>query len=1055
MKNKLILFMACMAMSSTTTSAEEVKPWQNATINQINREPMHAHFTTFISEKAALNQLTLDDVTRFTVNPKVERRISLNGRWKFLYSKNNDLCPKNFHEKGYSTRKWKDITVPGSWELQGFDAPIYTDVSYPFPANPPYQPTDYNPVGAYVREFEVPESWKGMDIYLDFEGVESAFYCWVNGELAGYSEDSRLPAHFNISKLLKKGKNRLAVKVFRYSDGSYMEDQDYWKYSGIERDVFVYARPSQRIKDFKLTAGLIDNLENGDFKLDMIVNEPVKDGKIEVKVIDQQSKVLFQKSKLFTQPCDTLFQANHLFEDVKAWSAESPTLYTLVATTYDAQGKCLESFAHPFGFRSVRMFNGQQLINGVPVLFKGVNRHEHDQHNGRTITVERMVEDIRLMKQFNINSVRTCHYPNNHAWYALCDKYGLYLVDEANIESHGMMNHKDGTLANYPDWEGAFMQRMSRMVRRDRNFTSIVTWSLGNESGYGKHFETIYHWTKDFDPTRPVQYEGGGYESLSDIYCPMYARIWSLRRHANQRDARPMILCEYAHAMGNSVGNLQDYWNLIYKYDQLQGGFIWDWVDQTFAKKDEKGHDIWAYGGDLGFVGVPNDSNFCANGLVAADRSLHPHIWEVKKVYQYVHFAPVAFTANKIEVSNRHDFVDLSNYQLRWKVEADGKEIQGGILPMPKIAARKKAIIELPLTTLPTGDKEYFLKLEALTINDELMVKKGHIAAMEQWQLPTTYVAPAVHAVEGTLSSKQEAGLLEFTGNRFVVKFNKGNGQLTSLQYDGKEYIKEGLQPNFWRAWTDNDVANGAPERCRIWREALKSMKLSELHVNEDANNQLAIVTTSYSLPVIDSKLKVIYKVRPNGAIQVRMEYKVGNKQLPEIPRFGMRMVLPGDYDQMTWLGRGPQENYADRKSGAAIGLYSASVWNQYHPYVRAQETANKSDVRWTSLRNKEGEGLLICGEQPLNVSAWNFPIEDISYRPFNVERHHGGSIEKKDMVWLNIDGDHMGVGGDNTWGAKVHPEYTITPADRSYSFTIQPLAANQDAAQLAHTRWF
>ena len=1055
MKSKFILLMACMALGTTNGLADERKPWQDATINQINREPMHAHFIPFKSETDAIGQLALDDVSRFAVNPAAERRISLNGRWKFLYSKNNDLCPKDFHKTNYSTRKWKNITVPGSWEIQGFDAPIYTDVSYPFPTNPPYQPTDYNPVGAYVREFTVPESWKGMDIFLDFEGVESAFYCWVNGELAGYSEDSRLPAHFNISKLLKKGKNRLAVKVFRYSDGSYMEDQDYWKYSGIERDVFVYARPAQRVKDFKLTAGLINDFQDGDFNLEMIVNQPVQGGRMEVKVLDKQAKTVFEQKKQFTQATDTLFQANRLFEDVAVWSAETPNLYTLVATTYDAQGKCLESFAHPFGFRSVRMFNGQQLINGVPVLFKGVNRHEHDPHNGRTITVERMVEDIQLMKQFNINSVRTCHYPNNHAWYALCDKYGLYLVDEANIESHGMMNHKDGTLANYPDWKGAFMQRMSRMVRRDRNFTSIVTWSLGNESGYGKHFETIYHWTKKFDPTRPVQYEGGGYESVSDIYCPMYARIWALRRHANQRDTRPLILCEYAHAMGNSVGNLQDYWNVIYKYDQLQGGFIWDWVDQTFAKKDEKGQDIWAYGGDLGFVGVPNDSNFCANGLVAADRSLHPHIWEVKKVYQYVHFAPVAFTTNKVEVSNWHDFIDLSNYQLRWKVEADGKEVQGGVMPMPKVNARHKGIIELPLKALPADNREYFLKLEAITINDGPMVKKGHVAAMEQWQLPSNIVRSPMNTITGTLDSKQHAGVIELTGNQFCVKFNEKNGQMVGLQYGGKEYVKSALQPNFWRAWTDNDVANGAPERCRIWKEAMENMKLVNLRMEKATDNKLATVTAEYILSEIDSKLNIIYKVRPNGAIQVTMGYEVGNKQLPEIPRFGMRMVLPADYDQMSWLGRGPQENYADRKSGAAIGLYHASVWEQFHPYVRAQETANKCDVRWTSLRNKEGEGLLICGVQPLNVSAWNFPIEDIAYRPFNVERHHGGSIEKKDMVWLNIDGAHMGVGGDNTWGAKVHPEYTITPANRSYTFTIQPLSANQDAAQLAHERWF
>lgn len=1051
---KHFLGIVCLALTALNGWADG-KPWQDATVNQINREPMYAHFTPYLTEAAALKQLQLDDVSRFEVNPDIERRISLDGVWKFLYSKNNSLCPNDFHKPGYNTRKWKDIQVPGSWELQGFDAPIYTDVSYPFPVNPPVQPEDYNPVGAYVREFTVPDNWNGMDIFLDFEGVESAFYCWVNGELAGYSEDSRLPAHFRIGHLLKKGKNRLAVKVFRFSDGSYMEDQDYWKYSGIERSVYLYARPVQRVKDFLLTAGLTNDYKDGDFKLNLVVNSPLQGSRLAFKVLDGSGHTVFEQQKTFAHATDTLVTAEKCIKDVKPWSAERPDLYTMVVTMYDDAGKCLESFAHPFGFRSVCMFNGQQLINGVPVLFKGVNRHEHDPYKGRTITVQSMVNDIRLMKQFNINSVRNCHYPNNYAWYALCDKYGLYLVDEANIESHGMMHHKDRTLANYPEWEGAFMQRMSRMVYRDRNFTSIVTWSLGNESGYGKHFETIYKWTKQTDPTRPVQYEGGGYDSMSDIYCPMYARIWALRRHINQRDPRPMILCEYAHAMGNSVGNLQDYWDLIYKYDQLQGGFIWDWVDQTFAKKDEKGHDIWAYGGDMGFAGVHNDSNFCANGLVASDRSLHPHIWEVKKVYQYVHFAPVPFTRSKIEVSNWHDFIDLSDYELRWTLEADGKMVQSGVLPMPAVAAREKAVIELPMELPATDNREYFLKLEALTTVESALVPRGHVAAMEQWQLPVERVHVAVTPVKGHLVSKQNAELLELTSGRFRVAFDVKTGWMTALQYNGQNYVQEELRPNFWRAWTDNDVANGAPERCKTWRDAGRDLKLEDLKMNEASDGSLATVNAVYRMEEQDSRLEMIYQIRPDGAIRVTMNYKVGSKQLPELPRFGLRMVLPGEYDEMTWFGRGPQENYADRKTGAAIGLYTATVWEQYHPYVRAQETANKCDVRWVSLKNRKGEGLLVCGEQPLQVSAWNFPLEDIAYRPFDVERRHGGSVEKQDMVWLNLDGWHMGVGGDNTWGAQVHPEYTITPENRSYSFTILPVSGSECVSDMARMRWF
>lgn len=1018
----------------------DVEPWENPQINAINREPMSAHFIPFINEDAALAQQYLPDAERFEVNTKTERRISLNGTWKFLFSKNNSECPDDFYKPGFSTRKWKNIEVPGSWELQGFDAPIYTDVSYPFPTNPPFVPQDYNPVGAYVREFSMPAGWDGMDVFIDFEGVESAFYCWINGELAGYSEDSRLPAHFNISKLLKKGKNKIAVKIFRYSDGSYMEDQDYWKYSGIERNVYLYARPKSRVKDFRMTAGLENGYRDGIFQSDVILHAPKTGQRVEMKLLDTEGKLVYRVEKTVSSVNDTIFRGYKEVDKVHPWTAETPALYTMVVNTFDIDGKPLESFAHPFGFRSVEMINGQQLINGVPVLFKGVNRHEHDNVKGRTITVESMVKDIRLMKQFNINSVRNCHYPNNYQWYSLCDKYGLYLVDEANIESHGMMHHKDKTLANYPEWEPAFMERMSRMVMRDRNFTSIVTWSMGNESGYGKHFETIYDWTKAIDPTRPVQYEGGGYDAKSDIYCPMYARVWALRRHVNQRDARPMIMCEYAHAMGNSVGNLHDYWELIYKYDQLQGGFIWDWVDQTFALKDEKGNDIWAYGGDMGYVGVPNDSNFCANGLVASDRSLHPHIYEVKKNYQYVHFEPVAFTENKIRVKNRHDFIGLEEYLLRWYVEAEGECVQKGEMKFPVTPARGSSVLELPLKALPVDGKEYFLRLEAVTRSEKPMVPKGHIAAIEQWKLPERGTVMARIRAQSDVKTVRNGDSVIVSGNDFKIAFSSVNGEITSLEYDGVGIIKEGLRANFWRGLTDNDVANGTPERCRIWKDAGKNASLKELRIDKEGNSEV-IMTAVYDMKQQESSMEVKYTVRGDGSIKVDMSFTPGKKTLPEMPRLGMRMILPSDFDNMKWFGRGPHENYADRKNSALIGVYSATVWEQYHPYVRAQETGNKCDVRWVELRDKNGRGIRISGDEPLNVSAWNFPQENIEYRPFNVERRHGGSIEKKNMVWLNIDHRLMGVGGDNTWGAQVHPEYTITPHAWTYGFTISKLS--------------
>lgn len=1043
MKQYILLILTCLLASSPSKAKEGGKvPWQNPQVNAINREPMGAHFIPFKDEDKALKQLNLPVPECLKLNTKAERRISLNGTWKFLYSKNPDSCPEGFWKTGYNTRKWSNIQVPGSWELQGFDAPIYTDVSYPFPANPPYVPTDYNPVGAYVREFTIPEEWNEMDVFLDFEGVESAFYCWVNGELAGYSEDSRLPAHFNITSLLKKGNNKLAVKVFRFSDASYLEDQDYWKYSGIERNVFVYARPSVRIKDFKLVSELTNHYTDGNLNLDLYIANARVGQTVEVKVLDGTNVILNTKKSL-NSVNDTLFSVNKVFPEVNPWNAETPYLYTLVVNTFDEKGDALESFAHPFGFRTVEMKNGMLLINNVPVLFKGVNRHEHDPHHGRTITVESMMYDIQLMKQFNINSVRNSHYPNCPEWYALCDRYGIYLIDEANIESHGMDHHKDGTLANYPEWELPFMERMERMVMRDRNFTSIVTWSMGNESGYGKHFETLYHWTKAFDPTRPTQYEGSRKQGVSDIYCPMYGRIWLLREHVNQRQPRPLILCEYAHAMGNSVGNLQDYWDLIYKYDQLQGGFIWDWVDQTFEIKDDKGNNIWAYGGDMGFAGIPNDSNFCANGLVAADRSLHPHIWEVKKVYQYIHFEPVTFTTNIIKVTNRHDFINLDNFYLKWSLETNGKSVDTGIIDFPEIPAHGSKEVSLSIKSIPQDGKEYFLKLEAITKTANALVPENHIVAMEQWQMPGSRKEKPVENIPGTLTTEKTDDRLSISGEGFRLNFSSVNGGIINMTYKGKEIIKEGLQPNFWRGLTDNDVANRTSSRCATWQNAGKTKSLKSFDVQQDASKKTVTVTELYDMPEQDSQLKLTYNVLANGKIKVSMDFTPGNKPLPEMPRFGAYMVLPAEYEMMTWLGRGPHENYEDRKSSAAIGLYQQTVWEQYHPYVRPQETGNKCDVRWVSFLNAAKEGILIEGEQPLSVSAWNFPMKDIEYIPFDIERKHGGSISKKDMVWVNIDHRQMGVGGDNTWGAQVHPEYTITPEPISYSFTIIPIDKN------------
>lgn len=1042
----MICLSLCCAHTSVALAAQDGKqpaasdPWQDATVTHINRMPMTAHYLPFTSENGALAQLKMDDARRFQLNTQNERRRSLDGVWKFKLVKNPSLALTDFFKTSYNVSDWQNINVPGSWELQGFDAPIYTDVTYPFKANPPFVPQDYNPVGHYVHEFTVPENWKGMDVIMDFEGVESAFYLWINGKMVGYSEDSRLPAHFNISKFLKKGKNRLAMKVFRFSDGSYLEDQDYWKYSGIERNVFIQARPKSRMNDYVLGNKLINQYKDGNFTLDVNMLNPQKGQKVEVKVLSATGKSLFKQIQSIISPADTLIHFEKLLKNVQPWSAESPYLYTLVINTTDRNGRVEESVAQPFGFRTIEMKNGQLLVNGVAITIKGVNRQEHNAVHGRTLSIGEMVKDVKMMKQFNINAVRTSHYPNYSEWYQLCDKYGLYMVGEANIECHGILDTEYKQLADREDWYPAFHDRMYRMIKRDRNHTAIIIWSMGNESGYGKSFEKLYDMSKAMDPTRPVQYEGGGYYAKSDIYCPMYARIWSLRRHVNQRDERPLILCEYAHAMGNSEGNLKDYWDLIYKYDQLQGGFIWDWVDQTIAKTDDKGHKYWAYGGDMGFVGVVNDSNFCANGLVAADRSLHPHIWEVKKVYQNIAFEPVAFMQNRIKVTNRFDYTTLDNYQLFWAVEANGETIRSGKMNFPTLLPHQAKEMEIPMGTLPAADnKEYFLTLRAFSKQAIGAVPAGHEVAIEQMQLPVR-LEKTQEQVSGQIEKTETEDAITIQGKTqdFSISFSKKTGEMTSLKYDGKEMLLAGLQPNFWRGITDNDVANGTQERCATWREAGKNMVLKS--IKTQADNRKATVTADFDMPEQESQMQITYQMLANGNVEVNMHFIPGNKALPEMPRLGMRMILKGDYDQMTWLGRGPQENYADRKSGYLIGKYSASVWEQYHPYVRAQETANKCDVRWFTLASKAGAGIRVEGAEPLSVSAWNFPQDDLLYVPSTIEHRHGGCVDKKDMVWVNIDHLQMGVGGDNTWGAMVHPEYTITPKEWSYSFTIKNL---------------
>lgn len=1030
MKLKLIYIVLLLSLFSGAQASE---PWQDQKVNAINREPMTAHFLPFRNEEKALKNRNLPASERYE-NPEGTRRLSLDGIWQFSRFVNNSSCPDDIFAS--VLKDSSPIEVPGSWELQGFDVPIYTDTRYPFPANPPFVPQDYNPVGIYQRTIEIPAEWKDMDVFLEFQGVESAYYVWFDDNFIGYAEDSRLPSIFKVDPKKLNHPLLLTVKVFRYSDGSYLEGQDYWKYSGIERPVSLVARPKSRVKDFKLDSPLKNSYKDGEISLSVKMQDPIKGEKLKIKILDG-NKTLWTSEHIIKSTQDTLVAFKQFFNNVKPWNAETPNLYNLIVTHFDKNGKEKEAFTHPFGFRTVEMKGGQQLINGKAVLFKGVNRHEHDPLKGRSITVASMLKDIEMMKKNNINSVRNCHYPNNWQWYELCNEYGLYLIDEANIESHGMEDHPARTLANMDGWEIPFKERMGRMMARDYNFTCIVTWSLGNESGYGKHFETIYDMAHEIDPYRPVQYEGGGYDAKSDIYCPMYARIWQMARHVTQRDSRPMIMCEYAHAMGNSVGNLQDYWDYIYKYDQLQGGFIWDWVDQTFEKTDSKGKKIWAYGGDMGFAGVVNDSNFCANGLVDANRNPHPHLAEVKKVLQNINFTPVNFNSDKIIVENRHDFKDLSDYTLTWQLLRDGVTVKENSMEFPQILPGERKELEIPYGKLEEGP-EYFLTLRAKTKRADKFIPQGHEVATAQWQL--TPYAPSSGLIGGGIPETTDGeDFLLVSGDNFKVGISKLSGEIVSWETDGREMLQSPIKMNFWRPLTDNDIPNGHLERCGIWKRAAEGFEICDFSYGKNEDNCLRISVVAMN-PDIDVKVSRNYLIDNSGRVSVDYDFEPGEKPLPELPRIGMTLALPGCFNQMTWYGRGPGENYPDRLSASLIGIYSSSVEDQYHPYVRAQETGNHCDVRWMKLCDSEGKGLLVVGENAMCMGAWNFPQTSLDYVPSSEERRHGGSVEMQDMITLNIDHRMMGVGGDNTWGAQVHPEYTISPEPMHYSFTLIPL---------------
>ena len=1030
------------ACQPSPDSSEDAPPiWENPEIISINKEPAYATHFPYTSRELALN----DD-------PYVaDNFLLLNGDWRFHWAEKPADRAHGFWQLDYDSGEWATIPVPSNWFRSGYGRPHYLDEHYVFEFDPPNIPDEYNPVGSYVKTFELPSDWEHKNVFVKFESVRSAFNVWFNGQHIGYSQGSRLPAEFNITDHLVQGENTLAIQVYRWSDGSYLEGQDFWRLAGIERDVFLYAVNDSRIRDFHVVAELDDSFTDGEFSLAVDVeNLSQSSGQslvLTASILNEQLSSVFESSQNIYLDESARAEFSTTIQDVSPWTAETPNLYTLLLELFDETGELLQSSTARIGFRTVDIVDGQLRVNGNPITIRGVNRHEHDPVTARIVSYESMVEDIRLMKLHNINAVRTAHYPNDYRWYQLTDEYGLYVVDEANIESHEAMNLGDH-LANRAEFFEAHVDRMRRMVERDKNHPSIIIWSLGNEAGEGEAFQAMYDWTKEKDPTRPIQYEAAGLVGYTDIYAPMYETIWEIEDYLETDPDKPIIMCEYAHAMGNSVGNLQDYWDVIDGHAHAQGGFIWDWVDQTLLETDADGNTYLAYGGDYG--PDENGGNFLANGLVQSDRSPNPHIWEVKKVYQPVGLEPDDVAAGSIAVRNRLDHTATDQFDFSWQLQSDGHVVGSGALDVPAIPPGQSRSIQLPIADwdLASG-QEYFVTIRANTATDAPMVPAGHEVAWSQFRLPSEDDADNLPAEPSPIPIQvtPEGDTTTVVGRGFSLAFDSQSGEMTSFRSGEAELIQTPMTPNFWRAMTDNDVGAKLHETLGIWKNAGRSAKLTNFAVTVVSEFEAA-ATGQFEIPNI-GQLSISYNVEGSGNIRVSYEFTPTAEDLPAIPRVGLTAVMPSGFEHLEWYGRGPHESYSDRWTGAAIAHYAASTHDQHFPYVRPQETGNKVDVRWFSVRNDDGAGLLVARDNRLlSTSVLAILNEDLFFQPG--AQRHAVDIKIRDLTTVNVDWAQMGVGGDNSWGAIPHPQYMIEPQPISWSFWMRPLLPGDDAAELA-----
>jgi len=1028
---------------------------ENPLVVEINKLPARASFFAFESTNLA-NANNVETSENYK---------SLNGTWKFNWSREPKDRPTEFFKEGYDISNWDNIPVPSNWELQGYGIPIYTNIPYPFSfietPTPPDIPDGYNPVGSYKRTFSINENWSDKKITIHLGAVKSAFYIWVNGEKIGYSQGSKLPAEFDVTNFVKEGENSISLEVYRWSDGSYLEDQDFWRFSGIERDVYLYATPKTHIQDYVVGSDLINNFKDGKFSLDVTLknsdSKKIK-GNLKATVIHGNSTI-FSAEKTIEIETNSNTEVNFIttIPQVLSWNAEIPNLYDLQLELTDKKGNTLEVINEKVGFRNIQIKNAQLLVNGKPILLKGVNRHEHDYKKGHVVSKESMLEDIKIFKQYNINAVRTAHYPNDPYWYELCDIYGIYVYDEANIESHGIGYNLNQTLGNDPDWLEAHMQRTERMVLRDRNHPSIIAWSLGNEAGNGYNFYNTYLRAKELDPTRFVHYERSQHEWNTDVIGTMYANYQTIEKYGKDSSkTRPFILCEYAHAMGNSLGGFKEYWDLFEKYDNLQGGFIWDFQDQgLLAKKDSK--EYFAYGGDFGPKDVPSDHNFLNNGLIQADKTPNPHIYEAKKVMQNIKFYNDGLKVNQVKIKNWYFFRDLTNYKLKWTVIENGIPIESGVITNINVQPQATKIITIPFKTEINNTKEYFLNLSATLKAAEPIIEEGFEIAKAQFPLNKYAEVKPPSIINGYLSVKEDNNNVRIGNDIFNIEFNPKKGNISSYTYKGETLINEGAQVNFWRAPNDNDYGANTPKIYRKWLTAGKE-KIDISHSVKNSNDGNVVVTFTQNIFNGDAILTQTYHVNTSGSVKVENDFKAIQGKNPKnihlngfksklkkgqysnIYKFGNEFILNQEFKQTEWYGRGPIESYVDRKNSTEIGLYKSSVADLFTMYSRPQDNGNRTDTRWVEFSKDNGITLKFYSSKPLHFSASNYKREDIDSGKDKKEyQHHGRLLNPRNEVFVNIDGFTSGIGCVNSWNALPRPEYMLPYQDYYYSYWMVP----------------